>query len=580
MLLKDTRRLKDFRKFKRLRKRDYNFRNPCRQAEGALRQSETRLKEANEELQKRNEELRRQSAELKEINKKLSDEKHLLHAVMEALPVGVFIGDKSGGAILNNKAYEMIWGDPRPETLSVENYSHYKAWWADTKRVVAPEEWASARAVQKGETTLGQLIRIRRFDGSEIFVINSAAPIYDSAGNIAGSAVAIQDVTGLKKVEKALYESEQRMRLFIEHAPVALAMFDCDMRCISANRRWLNDHGLVNRDLCNMSYYQAFPDIPEKWREVHRRGLAGEVVRAEEDRVELPNGAVQWVRWEIHPWYDNSGSIGGIVIMAEDITVRKQAKEQLQALNDELERRIELRTRELQETQAQVLHAEKLSAVGKLSASFAHEFNNPLQSILTVLQTLKKANLEVNDRAMVDLAINESHRIRDLILSLQDFSRSSPGRKVAMDVHAAIDRTLMLHRSDLQRKNISVETKYSDGLPRIYAIPDQIHQVIFNLLNNAVDACDKNGGVITISTWQEGQRIAVEIRDTGVGIEPEKIDLIFQPFYTTKPIVKGTGLGLSICHGIVQNHQGEIRLESQPNKGSTFTVLLPIKLVK
>ena len=118
---------------------------------------------------------------------------------------------------------------------------------------------------------------------------------------------------------------------------------------------------------------------------------------------------------------------------------------------------------------------------------------------------------------------------------------------------------------------------YAERLPQILAVPDQIKQVFLNLLTNAADACLQPGGVITISTRQEGERVAVAIKDTGVGIKPEHMELIFQPFYTTKPEVKGTGLGLSVCHGIVQSHHGEIRVESQPGKGSTFTVLLPIK---
>ena len=146
-----------------------------------------------------------------------------------------------------------------------------------------------------------------------------------------------------------------------------------------------------------------------------------------------------------------------------------------------------------------------------------------------------------------------------------------------MDVHKSIDSLLLLRKNDFKSKRISVVLNYAERLPQIMAIPDQIKQVFLNLLTNAADACIQPGGVITISTWQEEERIAMAIKDTGIGIKPEKMDLIFQPFYTTKPEVKGTGLGLSVCHGIVQNHQGEIRVESQPGKGATFTVLLPIK---
>lgn len=100
---------------------------------------------------------------------------------------------------------------------------------------------------------------------------------------------------------------------------------------------------------------------------------------------------------------------------------------------------------------------------------------------------------------------------------------------------------------------------------------------MLNLLSNAADACQQSGGVVTVSTWQENDRVAIAIKDTGIGIQPGQMELLFQSFYTTKPEVKGTGLGLSVCHGIVKNHQGEIRVESQPQKGATFTVFLPIQ---
>jgi signal transduction histidine kinase len=100
---------------------------------------------------------------------------------------------------------------------------------------------------------------------------------------------------------------------------------------------------------------------------------------------------------------------------------------------------------------------------------------------------------------------------------------------------------------------------------------------VLNLLSNAADACQQSGGVVTVSTWQENDRVAIAIKDTGIGIQPGQMELLFQSFYTTKPEVKGTDLGLSVCHGIVKNHQGEIRVESQPQKGATFTVFLPIQ---
>ena len=256
----------------------------------------------------------------------------------------------------------------------------------------------------------------------------------------------------------------------------------------------------------------------------------------------------------------------------------EQAEKELLAMNVDLEQRVEQRTRELQESQKQFLHAEKLSAIGKLSASIAHEFNNPLQGIISILKGVqKRAVMDEEDKQLLDAAIGEGDRIKNLIRSLQDFNRPSSDQKTVMDVHHALDAILLLQKSDLNGKRVAVMRDFMEGLPRIVAVPDQIKQVFLNLLVNAADACSQTGGVITISTWQEDEKAAVAIRDTGVGIKPEDLEQIFQPFFTTKAEVKGTGLGLSVSYGIVKYHQGEILVESQPGEGTTFTVLLPIK---
>ncbi|MBK8116236.1 MAG: PAS domain S-box protein [Candidatus Accumulibacter sp.] len=160
-------------------------------------------------------------------------------------------------------------------------------------------------------------------------------PLGPDAGD--GVAITHTDITALKLAEQALAENEAHLRVFIRYAPVSLAMFDRDMRYLYASNHWLAEYALDDRDLRGRSHYEIFPEIPEEWKVAHRRALAGEVLRSEGDRFERLDGSVQWVRWEIRPWHDPHGHIGGIVIFSEDITVSKEAEESLRAAQVQLE---------------------------------------------------------------------------------------------------------------------------------------------------------------------------------------------------------------------------------------------------
>ncbi|MBM9538498.1 ATP-binding response regulator [Desulfobulbus alkaliphilus] len=390
----------------------------------------------------------------------------------------------------------------------------------------------------------------------------------------------------LKESRIALEKSETRFRRLYEEAPLGIFRATASDLIMMMNQEMARIMGCTSVEEA-LSWYNTdlkqsiWVDHGERQAFISQLKNHGEL-RQFECRKIKKNGEIIWLSMDarLSPPTEADGDNHDQVIegFATDITQRKWMEEQLALANENLERRVEQRTQELQETQKQYLHAEKLTAIGRLSASIAHEFNNPLQGILSILKGLRKrAVLEEEDRQLLEAAIVEGDRIKDLIRHLQDFNRPSSGKKVVMDVHQSLNAILLLYKSDFKNKRISVVLDYADQLPEILAVPDQIKQVFLNLLTNAADACQQPGCVITLLTWQENDRVAVAFHDNGIGIKDEAMEQLFQPFYTTKEEVKGTGLGLPVSYGIIQRHNGEIRVTSQPETGTTFTILLPIR---
>lgn len=248
----------------------------------------------------------------------------------------------------------------------------------------------------------------------------------------------------------------------------------------------------------------------------------------------------------------------------------------LKRAKDELELRVEMRTRELEKAHQQLLHAEKLSAIGRLSASIAHEFNNPLFGIQSVLEGLERnSSLEAQDRELIALALSECQRVKKLILNLRSFNRPTSGKREMVDVHVLLNDMIMLVGKEYKRHNIAIIRMLADEMPRISVVPDQIKQVFLNLLTNAKDVMEATGGSVTVTTAFLDGKILIRFSDTGPGIHPDSLSHIFEPFFSTKPSIKGTGLGLSVSYGIVKGHGGEIVVESEGARGATFSVLLP-----
>jgi PAS domain S-box-containing protein len=169
-------------------------------------------------------------------------------------------------------------------------------------------------------------------EGRRRFFEGDYVPKFDAQGNTDGLIGYFRDVTDRRLAEQSLRESEEKLKLFIEHAPAALAMFDREMRYLSVSERWMADYDLGDRNIIGQTHYEILPEVPERWKAAHRRSLAGEVVRADEDRFDRADGSVQWLRWEVRPWHDASGQVGGTVIFTEDITQQVLSEKRLEYL--------------------------------------------------------------------------------------------------------------------------------------------------------------------------------------------------------------------------------------------------------
>ncbi|MCG8588266.1 MAG: GAF domain-containing sensor histidine kinase [Proteobacteria bacterium] len=265
-----------------------------------------------------------------------------------------------------------------------------------------------------------------------------------------------------------------------------------------------------------------------------------------------------------------------------------KAFDEIAKLNETLEARVEERTRELRDTQDQLMQGEKMKSLGQLVAGVAHELNNPIGFVHANLQLLEEyipklvagQDQDARREKVMD-AISKlltrsregTERVKQIVQDLRTFSRMDQAELQDADLHEEIDRTLTLMAPRF-KGGIEVAKRYGT-LPRVRCYPGQLNQVFLNLLMNACDAM-ADEGTLTISTQTRPGGVRLEFRDDGPGIPPEIQSRLFDPFFTTKPVGKGTGLGLSLSHGIIERHGGRIFVSSQPGQGAVFTIDLPL----
>jgi two-component system NtrC family sensor kinase len=257
----------------------------------------------------------------------------------------------------------------------------------------------------------------------------------------------------------------------------------------------------------------------------------------------------------------------------------KQARKELEDYGRGLEEKVEERTRELTEMQDHLIQSEKMASMGQLSASIAHEVNNPLSGALIYNQLITKkiTRGEFDREAILNYLSKMEHelsRSTKLIRSLLDFSVQSEPKIKEVNVNEVLNRALELGIHAGSKENTRVE-KDLQPLPTFMVDPDQLEQVFVNLIMNALQAMPA-GGTLALRTYMENREVKIAVKDTGCGIPPENMNKIFTPFFSTKKEVKGVGLGLSVSYGIIQGLKGRIEVESKVGEGTTFTVCLPV----
>ncbi|MGA3343993.1 MAG: PAS domain S-box protein [Terracidiphilus sp.] len=352
--------------------------------------------------------------------------------------------------------------------------------------------------------------------------------------------------------EQSLRESEELLGLFVEHAPAALAMFDREMRYLHASRRWRADFGLGDRDLSGVSHYDVFPEISEQWKEAHRRGLAGEVLREEADRFERADGSEQWIRWEIRPWCHADGKVGGIVIFTEEISERMKAQEALLRSEKEIFQRQQLRA--LAERMRQVREEERKMV--------ARDLHDQIGQILTAI----KMDMAWAVRHLPDSEGEVHNRLKDSIELINDGVQSvrricsglRPGILDDLGLAAAIEwqanefgsRTGISCKVTLPPAELHIDGDRSTAVFRIFQ----------ECLTNVARHAEAQSVSASLNTQDED--LLLVVRDDGKGFRESEVS---------------GSLGVLGMKERAKACGGDVQVSSSPGKGTTVTVRVPVR---
>ncbi len=363
-----------------------------------------------------------------------------------------------------------------------------------------------------------------------------------------------------KAGEKILYEKNQ-LKTFIEYTPVAIAMLDLDMKYISVSKVWKTIYKFEEQDVIGKSHNELFPEITDGyWKAHYQRCLAGEIVRNDEDSFIRSDGSVEWLKWEIRPWYEDKKNIGGLVMFTEIITEQKLVKEEL-----------------IRAEQAAIAKANFLSTM-------SHEIRTPMNAVLG-FTTILLQNAREDQIEHLKMIKYSGDNLLVLINDILDFSKIEAGKidfeKVDFNIKELIYNIQGALLEKARKKGILLKVCLDDKLPeKLLGDPVRLGQILTNLASNAVKFTETGKVIISasvVSQINESKSVDIvfEVKDTGIGIAKDKQELIFESFTQasseTNRKYGGTGLGLAISKRLIELQGSSIQLNSKPGKGSRFS---------
>jgi two-component system, NtrC family, sensor kinase len=378
-----------------------------------------------------------------------------------------------------------------------------------------------------------------------------------------------QLVLQLSERQKELERQKRLTEKIIDSLPVSLYVVDRRLRIVAWNRnRETGEQGIERRQAIGRSVLDVFARMPrERFEKEFVRVFADGAPLRFEQESKADGTSRHWLISKIPMRLDEEGGeVTHVITLGEEITEQKKMNEA-------------------------ILHAEKLTGIGRLASGVVHEINNPLATIAACSEALQCRLEETSSlpeatqedfREYLKIIHDESFRCKTITNSLLEFSRQRQAEKSPLQLNHLVEQTLQLVRHHPKLKRMRLSTDLGEGLAPVSANEAQIKQVFIALVTNACDATAEDDGELVIRTgWREanGARfVSAEFTDNGGGIAAENLPKIFEPFFTTKPFGQGTGLGLAVCYGIVSDHGGRIEVESEVGSGTTMRVLLPPSL--